>query len=194
MERIGRELSASQLDFIKIQHRKNELAAVGKKRKRSTEEDAEFKKLQKKLNNSRRDMEDFDVCLPFKLPPKSNAEKEAKRKKKRTQEVMEKENNVERVRLVAKRAGGLSEARLADVRAGRRKNKSTGVYSGDALRNMEIEAGTFLVEPLTGGSDGLGNLGDVSCNHCGALRYILSSDQLPYFFAFCKMIYLLFAK
>ena len=83
---------------------------------------------------------------------------------------MEKENNVERVRLVAKRAGGLSEARLADVRAGRRKNKSTGVYSGDALKNMEIEAGTFLVEPLTGGSDGLGNLGDVSCNHCGALR------------------------
>ena len=44
MERLGRELSASQLDFMKIQHRKNELAAVGKKRKRSTEEDAEFKK------------------------------------------------------------------------------------------------------------------------------------------------------
>ena len=194
MERIGRELSASQLDFIKIQHRKNQLAAVGKKRKRSTGEDAEFNKLQRKLDNSRRDMEDFDVRLLFKPPPKSNAQRETQRKEKRTQEVVEKENNVERVRLVAKRAGGLSEARLADVRAGRRKNKSTGVYSGDALRNMEIEAGTFLVEPLTGGSDGLGNLGDVSCNHCGALRYILSSDQLPYFFAFCKMIYLLFAK
>ena len=194
MERLGRELSASQLDFMKIQHRKNELAAVGKKRKRSTEEDAEFKKLQNKLKHARRDMEDFDDRLLFKPPPKSNAQREAQRKEKRTQEVMEKENNVERVRLVAKRAGGLSEARLADVRAGRRKNKSTGVYSGDALRNMEIEAGTFLVEPLTGGSDGLGNLGDVSCNHCGALRYILSSDQLPYFFAFCKMVYLLFAK
>ena len=64
-ERLGRELSASQLDFIKIQHRKNELAAVGKKRKRSTEEDAEFKKLQKKLNNSRssfmRDLRDGNV-------------------------------------------------------------------------------------------------------------------------------------
>ena len=65
MERLGRELSASQLDFMKIQHRKNELAAVGKKRKRSTEEDAEFKKLQKKLNNSRssfmRDLRDGNV-------------------------------------------------------------------------------------------------------------------------------------
>ena len=111
MERIGRELSASQLDFIKIQHRKNQLAAVGKKRKRSTEGDAEFK-LQRKLDNSRRDMEDFDVCLPFKLPPKSNAEKEAKRKKKRTQEVMEKERTIQRVCKVAQRAGGLTEVRL----------------------------------------------------------------------------------
>ena len=66
MERLGRELSASQLDFIKIQHRNNELAAVGKKRKRSTEEDAEFKKLQRKLDNSRRDIEDFNVRLLFK--------------------------------------------------------------------------------------------------------------------------------
>ena len=194
MERLGRELSASQLDFMKIQHRKNELAAVGKKRKRSTEEDAEFKKLQNKLKHARRDMEDFDDRLLFKPPPKSNAQREAQRKEKRTKEVVEKERTNQRVCKVAQRAGGLSEARLADVRAGRRKNKSTGVYSGDALRNMEIEAGTFLVEPLTGGSDGLGNLGDVSCNHCGALRYILSSDQLPYFFAFCKMVYLLFAK
>ena len=193
MERLGRELSASQLDFIKIQHRKNELAAVEKRRKRSTEEDAEFK-LQRKLDNSRRDMEDFDVRLLFKPPPQSKAQMEAIRKAKRTQEMVEKERTNQRVCMVAQRAGGLSEARLADVRAGRRKNKSTGVYSGDALRNMEIEAGTFLVEPLTGGSDGLGNLGDVSCNHCGALRYILSSDQLPYFFAFCKMVYLLFAK
>ena len=90
MERLGRELSASQLDFIKIQHRKNELAAVGKKRKRSTEEDAEFKKLQRKLDNSRRDMVDFDVRLLFKPPPQSKAQMEAIRKAKRTQEVVEK--------------------------------------------------------------------------------------------------------
>ena len=82
MERIGRELSASQLDFIKIQHRKNQLAAVGKKRKRSTGEDAEFKKLQRKLDNSRRDMVDFDVRLLFKPPPQSKAQMEAIRKAK----------------------------------------------------------------------------------------------------------------
>ena len=145
-------------------------------------------KLKNKINFARRTMEDIDD-----QPAKSQAERQSKRKEKRTQEVMEKErtNNAQgeakrkakrtqevvekertnqRVCKVAQRAGGLSEARLADVRAGRRKNKSTGVYSGDALKNMEIEAGTFLVEPLTGGSDGLGNLGDVSCNHCGALR------------------------
>ena len=49
------------------------------------------KKLQKKLNNSRRDMEDFDVRLLFKPPPKSNAERVAMRKEKRIQEVVEKE-------------------------------------------------------------------------------------------------------
>ena len=112
MERLGRELSASQLDFMKIQHRKNELAAVGKKRKRSTEEDAEFKKLQNKLKHARRDMEDFDDRLLFKPPPKSNAQREAQRKEKRTQEVMEKERTIQRVCKVAQRAGGLTEVRL----------------------------------------------------------------------------------
>ena len=97
MERLGRELSASQLDFMKIQHRKNELAAVGKKRKRSTEEDAEFKKLQRKLDNSRRDMVDFDVRLLFKPPPQSKAQMEAIRKAKRTQEMVEKERTNQRV-------------------------------------------------------------------------------------------------
>ena len=195
-ERIGRELSSKEHKFVTLQFKKNQLIILGKKRKRSVEENAALKKLNNKINFARRTMEHFDDRLLFKpaSQAKSPAERESKRKERRTAEEVEKENNVERVRLVAKRAGGLSEARLANVRAGRRKNKSTGVYSGDALRNMEIEAGTFLVEPLTGGSDGLGNLGDVSCNHCGALRYILSSDQLPYFFAFCKMIYLLFAK
>ena len=86
------------------------------------------------------------------------------------------------------RTGGLSSERNADVRAGKKKNKSTGIYSGDALRSKEIEEGSFLVESLTGGSDGLGSLGDVICNHCGGLRYILSSDQLTDLFAFCKMI------
>ena len=40
-----------------------------------------------------------------------------------------------RVRMVGLRAGGLSEDRRRDVEAGRKKNKKTSVYSGDALRN-----------------------------------------------------------
>ena len=74
-----------------------QLAAVGKKRKRSTEEDAEFKKLQRKLDNSRRDMVDFDVRLLFKPPPQSKAQMEAIRKAKRTQEMVEKERTNQRV-------------------------------------------------------------------------------------------------
>ena len=55
------------------------------------------------------------------------------------------------------------------MRAGQRKNKDTAVFSGDALKTKETE-GNFIVEPLTGGRDGLGNLGDITCNFCGALK------------------------
>ena len=55
----------------------------------STEEDAEFKTLQNKLKHARRYMEDFNDCLLFKPPPKSNAQMQAKWKAKRTQEVVE---------------------------------------------------------------------------------------------------------
>ena len=75
-----------------------------------------------------------------------------------------------RVGMVANRAGGLSTARKEDVRAGQRKNKDTAVFSGDALKTKEITEGNFIVEPLTGGRDGLGNLGDITCNFCGALK------------------------
>ena len=67
-------------------------------------------------------------------------------------------------------AGGLSQARKEDVRAGRKKNKDTAVFSEDALKTKEITEGNFIVEPLTGGRDGLGNLGDITCNFCGALK------------------------
>ena len=56
------------------------------------------------------------------------------------------------------------------MRAGQRKNKDTAVFSGDALKTKEITEGNFIVEPLTGGCDGLGNLGDITCNFCGALK------------------------
>ena len=93
-----------------------------------------------------------------------------------------------RVRMVAKRAGGLTEARLEDVRAGRKKNKDTSIYSGDALKTKEITEGSFIVEALTGGSDSLGALGDFSCSHCGALRFCQISVQQPDLSAFCKII------
>ena len=83
---------------------------------------------------------------------------------------VEKERSDQRVFKVAQRAGGLSAERRADVRAGQNKNKDTSVYSGDALKTKQITEGTFIVEPLTGGCDGLGSLGDTSCTHCGALK------------------------
>ena len=83
---------------------------------------------------------------------------------------VEKERSDQRVFKVAQRAGGLSAERRADVRAGQKKNNDTSVYSGDALKTRQITEGTFIVEPLTGGSDSLGSLGDTSCTHCGALK------------------------
>ena len=104
-----------------------------------------------------------------KLTPKgatlSGAEREARRKSG-----LSKERAVQRVCMVAHRAGGLSQSRKEDVRAGQRKNKDTAVFSGDALKTKEITEGNFIVEPLTGGRDGLGNLGDITCNFCGALK------------------------
>ena len=187
--RIGR-LSSSQRDFIAIQSKKNSLIELGK-RKRTNEEDALLRRLQNKLKHSPRDMSDFDDRLLIK--PKSTAksaaqrmsktratrgkksdptgaEREARRKRGRSRDQVEKEREDHRVRKVAKRAGGLSQARKEDVRAGQRKNKDTEVFSGDALKTKEITEGNFIVEPLTGGRDGLGNLGDITCNFCGALK------------------------
>ena len=188
--RIGR-LSSSQRDFITLQSEKNSLIELGRKRKRSNEEDAVLRRVQIKLMNSKRDMSDFDDRLLIK--PKSSAksgaqrmaktratrgkksdptgaEREARRKRGRSRDQVEKEREDHRVRKVAKRAGGLSQARKEDVRAGQRKNKDTEVFSGDALKTKEITEGNFIVEPLTGGRDGLGNLGDITCNFCGALK------------------------
>ena len=169
--RIGR-LSSSQRDFITLQSEKNSLIELGRKRKRSNEEDAVLRRVQIKLMNSKRDMSDYDdrLLIKPKSSAKSGAEREARRKRGRSSDQVEKEREDHRVRKVAKRAGGLSQARKEDVRAGQRKNKDTEVFSGDALKTKEITEGNFIVEPLTGGRDGLGNLGDITCNFCGALK------------------------
>ena len=187
--RIGRCLSPSQRQFVILQSKKNVLLAVGKKRKRTTDEEALLRSLQIKIKNGKRSMKDFDEGLLVKLNVKSGAEREAKRRaaqvklpdrsaaqrksksrEGRTMDQMEKERSDQRVFKVAQRAGGLSAERRADVRAGQKKNNDTSVYSGDALKTKQITEGTFIVEPLTGGSDSLGSLGDTSCTHCGALK------------------------
>ena len=186
--RIGR-LSSSQREFITLQSEKNSL--IERKRKRTNEEDALLRRVQIKLKNRRRDMSDYDDRLLIKPKAKSvaervaktratrgrgkkrdrsGAEREARRKRARTSDQVEKERADSRVGMVAHRAGGLSQSRKEDVRAGQRKNKDTAVFSGDALKTKEITEGNFIVEPLTGGRDGLGNLGDITCNFCGALK------------------------
>ena len=140
--------------------------------------------------NSKMDMSDYDDRLLIKPKAKSGAqrmaktratrgkksdptgaEREARRKRGRTSGQVEKERADSRVGMVANRAGGLSAARKEDVRAGQRNYKDTAVFSGDALKTKEITEGNFIVEPLTGGRDGLGNLGDITCNFCGALKW-----------------------
>ena len=169
--RIGR-LSSSQRNFITLQSKKNSLVVLGRKRRRSTEEDAVLRRLQDQLKYSKRDMSDYDdrLIIKPKSSAKSGAEREARRQSERTSDQVEKEKEDKRVGMVSQRAGGLSQARKEDIRAGWRKNKDTAVFSGDALKTKEITEGNFIVEPLTGGRDGLGNLGDNVCNFCGALK------------------------
>ena len=114
---------------------------------------------------------------------RSGAEREARRKRARTSDQVEKEKEDERVRLVSKRAGGLSQARKEDVRAGQRKNKDTAVFSGDALKTKEITEGNFIVEPLTDGCGGLGNLAGIVCKFCGAFK---GSENHLYFYVFLQ--------
>ena len=135
--RIGR-LSSSQRDFITLQSEKNSLIELGRKRKRSNEEDAVLRRVQIKLMNSKRDMSDYDDRLLIKPSAKSGAERkaksrasrgkkrdpsaaerEARRKSGRTSDQVEKERADSRVGMVANRAGGLSQARKEDVRAKR---------------------------------------------------------------------------
>ena len=83
--RIGGQLSPSQRQFVILQSKKNVLVSVGKKRKRTTDEEALLRTLQIKIKNGKRDLEDFDERLLIKLPGKSGAQREAKRKAGQTQ-------------------------------------------------------------------------------------------------------------
>ena len=164
-------LSSSQRQFVILNARKNVLVETGKKRKRSTEEDGLLRTLQIKIMNGKRDMVDFDRRLLIKMPGKSATARRRMMRMKQTEEQAEKENADARVRMVAHRAGGISDARRVDVRAGRKKNQGSSVYSGDGLRNQEILDGTFIVDQLGEGTpDYLGALGTSLCSFCGALK------------------------
>ena len=169
--RLGRQLSPAELDFVKAQLESHTLMKV-KPSLRSEEEKAKLKFLLKKINNKKtREFRDCWQLLIEKNPPKTNTQKWQERRERLSEEQVRRDREANRVVKVSSRAGGLTEERKEDVRAGQRKNRTTSVYSGDALRNKEIFGGTFFVKQLEEEqSDSLGTLGDTKCNHCHALR------------------------
>ena len=176
-------LSSSQRQFVILNAKKNVLVEAGKKRKRSMEEDDLLKTLQNKIKHGKRDMQDFDQRLVIKIPGKSDNERKRMERMKQSEEKVEKEKADARVRMVAHRAGGISDARRVDVRAGRKKNQGSSVYSGDALRNQEILDGTFIVDQLGEGTpDYLGALGTSQCSFCGALKCFRIGNIFLWFF------------
>ena len=95
--RIGR-LSSSQREFVTIQCKKNSLIELGKRR--NGEEDALLRRLQTKLFRSKRDMSDYDgrLLIKPKSSAKSGAEREARRKRGRSSDQVEKEREDHLVR------------------------------------------------------------------------------------------------
>ena len=74
---MGAKLSPSQRHFVISQSKKNQLLAEGKKRKRTTAEEALLRSLQNQMMHYKRSMRDFDERLIVKLPVKANAERES---------------------------------------------------------------------------------------------------------------------
>ena len=99
--RLGAKLSPSQRQFVISQSKKNQLLAVCKKRKRTADEEALLRILQNKIKNVKRAMKDFDSRL-IKVPGKTGADRESERRKKRTEEEVDKEKSDLRVRMASK--------------------------------------------------------------------------------------------
>ena len=112
-----------------------------------------MKKLKNFIEHARKKLQDPLLIIekpPAKTPAQRKAtpaQKEANRVRMATPEQMEatrlrmgtpEQREASRVRKVVARSGSLSEDRRRDVEAGRKKNKKTSVYSGDALRNNEV--------------------------------------------------------
>ena len=199
MEReLGRQLSKEEHEFVDAQLEKRGIQSI-KAAKRSDEQSTRLKKLDNFINHAKKQLQDPLLVVkkaPAKTPAQRKAtpeqreadrvrlatpeQREASRLRKATPEQMEAtrlrmatadQMEATRVRMVGLRAGGLSENRRRDVEAGKKKNKKTSVYSGDALRNNEVFEGTFLIPALEDNEeDALGQLGNTKCRHCGALR------------------------
>ena len=117
--------------------------------------------------------------LTPKRPALSGAERQARRMSGRTPAQVDKERADKRVGMAALRAGGLSQSRKEDVRAGKSKYQGSSVYSGDALRNSEILEGSFIVDQLGDGTpDSLGALGTTQCSSCGALKCCMIANMI----------------
>jgi NADH dehydrogenase/NADH:ubiquinone oxidoreductase subunit G len=184
---MGRRLSPDELQFVQNQLTRNTILKI-QVNQRSEEQKATLKTLQRNIQHAKeRDMKGCDPHLLIgKSPAKTAAQRREatrvrlaapdQREAARGRMAAPDQREATRVRKVVARAGGLTEERKADVAAGKKKNKKTSVYSGDALRNKEIFAGDFIIEPLEEDkSDALGELGSSQCQHCGALRW----DCLP---------------
>ena len=184
---MGRRLSPDELQFVQNQLTRNTILKI-QVNQRSGEQKANLTTLQRNIQHAKeRDMKGCDPHLLIgKSPAKTAAQRREatrvrlaapdQREAARGRMAAPAQREAGRVRKVVARAGGLTEERKADVAAGKKKNKKTSVYSGDALRNKEIFAGDFIIEPLEEDkSDALGELGSSQCQHCGALRW----DCLP---------------
>ena len=169
---LGRQLSKEEHEFVDAQLEKRGIQSM-KAAKRSDEQSTRLKKLDNFINHAKKQLQD-PLLVVKKAPAKTPAQRKAtpeQREADRVRLATPEQRVAARVRKVVARVGGLSEDRRNDVEAGRKKNKNTSVYSGDALRNSEVFECTFLIPTLEDDEeDALGQLGNTECQHCGALR------------------------
>ena len=173
MEReLGRQLSKEEHEFVDAQLEMRGIQSI-KAANRSDEQSTRLRKLQNFISHAKKQLQD-PLLVVKKAPAKTPAQRKAtpeQREADRVRLATPEQRVAARVRKVVARVGGLSEDRRNDVEAGRKKNKKTSVYSGDALRNHEVFEGTFLIPALEDDEeDALGQLGNTECRHCGALR------------------------
>ena len=169
---LGRQLSKEEHEFVDAQLEMRGIQSI-KAANRSDEQSTRLRKLQNFISHAKKQLQD-PLLVVKKAPAKTPAQRKAtpeQREADRVRLATPEQRVAARVRKVVARVGGLSEDRRNDVEAGRKKNKKTSVYSGDALRNHEVFEGTFLIPALEDDEeDALGQLGNTECRHCGALR------------------------